>query len=278
MRRIEREKFVEIISSLCKEINYSLPLPIIKALIKARENEKDERPREVLSILIENARIAKEKCVPICQDTGSVIVFLEIGRDLRIDFDINSSVQEGVGRGYKEGYLRQSIVSSPFERKNTGDNTPAIIHINLIDGESLQITLFAKGAGSENQGGLFMLKPSDREKIEDIVVSYVKEKAPYACPPIMVGIGIGGDMEIACLLSKKAILRDIGRFNENLAIAQMEKNLLFKINNLGIGSGGLGGMTTALCVNIEVASCHIGSLPLAINFGCYATRYKRITI
>ncbi|MEW6007947.1 MAG: fumarate hydratase, partial [bacterium] len=153
MRRIEREKFVEIISSLCKEINYSLPLPIIKALIKARENEKDERPREVLSILIENVRIAKEKCVPICQDTGSLIAFLEIGRDLRIDFDINSSVNEGVRRGYKEGYLRQSIVSSPFERKNTGDNTPAIIHINIVDGEFLQITLFAKGGGSENQGG-----------------------------------------------------------------------------------------------------------------------------
>ncbi|MEW6103404.1 MAG: fumarate hydratase [bacterium] len=278
MRRIERQKFVNTISSLCKEINYSLPLSIIKALIKARENEKEKRPREVLSILIENARIAKERNIPICQDTGSVIAFFEIGRGLEIDFDINSSVQEGVGRGYKEGYLRASMVSSPFERKNTGDNTPAIVHIHLIDGEDLKITLFAKGAGSENQGGLMMLKPSDREDIEDIVVDYVKKKAPYSCPPIIVGIGIGGDMEFACLLSKKAILRDIGRFNENLAVAQMEKNLLLRINNLEIGPGGLGGKTTAISVNIELAPCHIGSLPLAINIGCYATRYKEVVL
>jgi len=276
VKKIEKEGFVDTISLLCKEANYSLPLHIVKAFIKARENEKDKRPREVLSILIENLRIAREKNIPICQDTGSVVVFLEIGRELEIDFDIDSCINEGVRKGYKEGYLRQSIVNCPFERINTGDNTPAIVHTSLVQGSSLKITLLVKGAGSENQGGLMMLKPSDRDKIGDIIVEYVKERAPYACPPLIVGIGCGGDMEMAGLLSKKALLRE--GFNENLFIAQLEKNLLSKINNLGIGPAGLGGMTTAISVNIETYPCHIGSLPLAINFGCYAIRYKRIML
>lgn len=275
MKRIEKQAFVDTISSLCKEVNYSLPLSIVKSLISAREREKEEGPREVLSILIENARMAKEKGMPICQDTGSVIVFLEIGRALEIPFDINSCVNEGVRKGYREGHLRQSIASF-FERKNTEDNTPAIVHISLVDGESLEITLFAKGAGSENQGGLMMLKPSDRERIGDIIVNYVKERSSYACPPVIVGVGCGGDMEMACFLSKKALLRE--RPNENLFIAELERNLLSRINGLGIGPGGLGGITTALSVNIEEYPCHIGSLPLAINIGCYATRYKKIVL
>ncbi len=278
MKKIEREKLVDAIASLCKEVNYSLPSSIIKALISARDNETEKRPGEVLEILIENARIAKERNMPICQDTGSVVVFLDIGRGIEISFDINSSINEGVRKGYKEGYLRPSIVSSPFDRKNTGDNTPAIVHTSLVQGESLKITLLAKGGGSENQGGLFMLRQSDRDKISDIIVDYVKEKAPYACPPIIVGIGCGGDMEIASILSKKALLRERGRFNEDLSIAQLEKDLLYKINNLGIGPGGMGGKTTALALHIEIAPCHIASLPIAINLGCYATRYKEIII
>lgn len=273
MRRIEKEWFIDLVSRLCKEVNYSLPPFIMKALISARERERDERPREVLSILIENARMAKEKCIPICQDTGSIIVFLEKGEDLEMPFDIDVCVNEAVRKGYAEGYLRPSIVSSPFERKNTQDNTPAIVHISFVHGQS-NLTIFAKGAGSENQGGLMMLKPSDKEKIKDIIVDYVKERAPYACPPIIVGIGCGGDMEIASLLAKKALLRE--GVNENLFIAELERDLLYRINRSGIGPGGLGGLTTAICVNIETYPCHIGSFPLAINIGCYATRYKKI--
>lgn len=275
MRKIEKGWFIDTIAMLCKEINYSLPPFIIKALIKAREEEVEETPREVLSILIENARQAKEKNVPICQDTGSVIVFLEKGNDLEMPFDINACVNDGVRKGYRDGYLRPSIVSSPFERKNTQDNTPAIVHISLVDGQS-KLTILAKGAGSENQGTLMMLKPSDKDRLGDIIVDYIKERAPYACPPVIVGIGLGGDMEIASFLAKKALLREC--VNENVSIAELERNLFYRINNLGIGPGGLGGRTTAISVNIETYPCHIGSLPLAINIGCYATRYKKILI
>jgi len=273
LKKIEKEKFVDTVVLLCKEANYNLPLSIVKALIRARENETDERPREVLSILIENARIAHDKKIPICQDTGVVSVFLEIGRELIIDFDIYSAVQEGVKKGYKEGCLRASIVFSPFNRTNTGDNTPAIVYTEFVNEDNIKILLIAKGAGSENQGGVFMLKPHEQEKIPDIVVDYIKDKAPYACPPIIVGIGIGGDMERSCFLSKKALTREF--LNPDKEIAELENSLLSRINRLGIGPGGLSGKTTALAVRIETHPCHIGSLPMAINIGCYATRYKK---
>jgi fumarate hydratase subunit alpha len=277
MRQIDASRITEKIASLVQEVNYSLPDDILSCLTSAKEDETNKRAKEVLSILIENSRIAKEKQIPICQDTGFCLFFVEVGEDVRSK-GLYSAINSGVRKGYIEGYLRMSMVGSPLMRKNTEDNTPAIIHTEITPGDSLKIQLLIRGGGSENMSLLKMLRPTEKEEaITETVLAHIKEKAAFACPPLFIGIGLGGDSGKAVLLSKKAVIRGLSR-NQNERIARLEESLLEKINNLGIGPAGLGGKTTALAVNIEEYPTHIGLLPLALTLSCCATRYGQIEV
>ena len=234
--------------------------------------------KEVLQQLIKNNELAKEKNMPICQDTGTSVIFIEVGQDVHIQGDLHQAINEGVRQGYTEGYLRKSIVADPLNRKNTGDNTPAIIHWDIVSGDQLKITFCAKGGGSENMSRVTMLKPSDGlAGVEDFVVNRVWESQANPCPPIVVGVGIGGTIERAALLAKKSLLIPIGQENTNPELAQIEKRLLQKINDLGIGPAGLGGRTTALDVHLIVEPAHIASLPVAVNLNCHSSRHKEMT-
>ncbi|MFH0774264.1 MAG: fumarate hydratase [bacterium] len=277
MRKIDAGLITEKIASLVQEVNYSLPKDLLSAMLSAKESEINERAKGVLSILIENSRIAKEKQIPICQDTGLCLFFVELGEDVKVE-NLYSAINSGVRKGYTEGYLRMSMVSSPLLRKNTEDNTPAIIHTEIRSGDSLKIQLLIRGGGSENMSLLKMMRPTDTEEaITEAVLTHTKEKAAFACPPLFIGIGIGGDSAKALLLSKKAVIRGLVR-NQNERIARLEESLLEKINQLGIGPAGLGGKTTALSVNIEEYPTHIGLLPLALTLSCCATRYGEIEV
>lgn len=277
IREIDAGLITEKIATLVQEVNYSLPKDFLSCLIWAKESETNERAKRVLSILIENSSIAKEKQIPICQDTGLSLFFVELGEDVKVK-GLYSAINSGVRRGYTEGYLRMSMVGSPLLRKNTEDNTPAIIHTEIGPGDSLKVQLLIRGGGSENMSLLKMLKPTDTEEvITEVVLAHTKEKAAFACPPLFIGIGIGGDSGKAVLLSKKAVTRGLVR-NQNERIAKLEENLLDRINQLGIGPAGLGGRTTALSVNIEEYPTHIGLLPIAITLSCCATRYGEIEV
>lgn len=280
MRNISVGEITESVEKLCMDANYYLNDDINKALIEAQKDEKSDNGKRVLEKLIENAKIARDENMPICQDTGMAVVFLEVGQDVRITGgSLTEAINEGVRRGYKKGFLRCSVVKHPLKRENTKDNTPAVIHTEIVPGDRLKIEVAPKGFGSENMSAVAMLKPSDGiEGVIDFVIKTVSKAGSNPCPPIIVGVGIGGTMEKAALLSKKALLRPVGSEADDTENAKLERELKERINELGIGPAGLGGSMTALAVNIEVFPTHIAGLPVAINIGCHATRHASIVL
>jgi len=268
------------VAGLCQEANFQLGADVLAAFEKGLQEETAPAGKDIFRQLLENARIAREESVPMCQDTGFAVVFVEIGQDVHITGgDLYAAINEGVSKGYREGYLRKSILNHPFERQNTGDNTPAVIHCRLVPGDQLKITVAPKGGGSENMSGLKMLKPAEGVAgVKKFVVEQVSFAGPNPCPPIIVGVGIGGTFEKAALLAKEALLRPVGQKNPRPEIAQLEEELLTEINQLGIGPQGLGGRVTALAVHVEVYAVHMASLPVAVNINCHAARHKSITL
>ena len=270
----------EAVKKMCQDANFNLGNDVMEAFKKFHESETSLTGKEILQILIKNAEIAREEQAPMCQDTGFAVVFVELGQDVRIEGgDFEEAINEGVRQGYTEGYLRKSIVGHPLERKNTGDNTPAVIHTKIVPGENLRIIVAPKGGGSENMSAIKMLKPADGvEGVKKFVVDTVKTAGPNPCPPIVVGVGIGGTYEKAALLSKEALLRELGEKSKYPDIAKLEEELLEEINKSGIGPQGLGGKTTALAVHIEIYAAHIASLPVAVNLNCHAARHKEVVL
>jgi fumarate hydratase subunit alpha len=280
MREIEAKKITETVRDLCIQANYELDDEVVHLLNEALKNERSGNGREIIRALISNAEIAKKKRYPICQDTGLALVFIELGQDVMITGgDLTEAVNEGVSRGYTEGYLRKSVVYDPFLRKNTNDNTPALIHTKIVPGDRIKITFMAKGGGCENVGAYKMFKPgASRKEIEEFVIDTVKSAGANPCPPIIVGVGIGGNQENSALLAKKALLRKAEKLNSNKEFHKMEKEILAGINDLGIGPEGLGGTVTAMAVHIESAPCHIASLPVTVSIDCHAHRVKEAVI
>ena len=279
MKQISCRIITEQVKKMCMEANFDLGEDVLQAFSAAQKNEEAPIGREIMALLIENARIAREESIPMCQDTGFAVFFLELGTAVQIvDGSLSDAINEGVRQGYGEGYLRKSICH-PFTRKNTGDNTPAVVHVDLVPGEQLKIIFAPKGGGSENMSRVTMLKPSDGKKgIKDFVVTRVKESGANPCPPTVVGVGIGGTFEKAALLAKKALLRPLGSASPDPEIAAFEQEIFEAINNLGIGPQGFGGRTTSLAVHIELFPCHIASLPVAVNINCHAHRHKEAII
>ena len=280
MRQINTEQITDTIEKLCIDANYNLGDDLISSLRGALEKEESPLGREVITQLLENAEIGKQEQVPVCQDTGFAIIFIEIGQDIMLTGgNLRDAVNEGVRRGYKNGLLRKSIVKNPIDRINTGDNTPAVIHTDIVPGDKLKITFDAKGGGCENMSRSAMLTPAQgREGVINFVVDTVKTAGANPCPPIIVGVGLGGTFDYSTLLAKKAILRPVGSYNKDDTIAKLEIELLDKINKLGIGPQGLGGRITALAVQIETFPCHIASLPVAVNIECHSHRTKTVVI
>jgi len=281
MREINVEEITRTIERLCIESNYYLPQDVKKALEDALDKEESPLAKEILQDILKNQDIARTNDVPICQDTGLAVIFLELGQDVRlVGGNLNEAIDEGVRRGYKNGYLRKSAVDDPFiVRKNTGDNTPAIIHTKIVTGDKIKLILAPKGGGSENMSALAMLKPSDGIKgIKKFVLDTVDKAGSNPCPPIIVGIGIGGTIEKTTLIAKQSLLRKVGEHNSNLEVAKLEEELLEEINKLGIGPQGFGGRTTALAVNIETFPAHIASMPVAINIQCHVARHQEAII
>jgi fumarate hydratase subunit alpha len=280
MRDVNVQTVIDGVRYSCIEACNVLPDDVLDALKRASKIEESPIGRNVLDQLIENARIAREEAVPICQDTGLTIVFVELGQEVHITGgSLTEAINEGVRRGYEEGYLRKSVVRHPLERVNTGDNTPAVIHIDVVSGDKLKITVAPKGGGSENMSIAKVLKPSDGvEGVKRLVVETVREAGSNPCPPIIVGVGMGGTLEKAALLSKKAILRRVGEPSRNPIDAKLEAELLSLVNAIGIGPAGLGGNVTALAVNVESYPCHIAGLPVAVTLQCHAARHKTIVI
>ncbi|SHH33934.1 fumarate hydratase [Desulfosporosinus lacus] len=280
MKEILAEEIISAVENLCIEANYNLGSDIMTGFNQALKDERSPLGREVLERLIENAEIAKEERVPMCQDTGMAVLFVSIGQDLHVvGGGLTEAINEGVRRGYDKGYLRKSVVKDPFERVNTGDNTPAVIHYDIVPGDELHLIVAPKGFGSENMGGLKMCKPSEGlEGAMQFVVDTVDRAGGNPCPPIIVGVGVGGTMEKATFLAKKGLLREVGIHNPEERLANIEKELLDRVNRLGIGPQGFGGVTTALAVNLEVYPTHIAGMPVAVNIGCHATRHKEITL
>ncbi|HAA89906.1 MAG: Fumarate hydratase, subunit alpha [Thermoanaerobacterales bacterium 50_218] len=264
------------VAELCVEANFDLPPDVEEALKRALQEEESPLGREILKDLWENLRIAREERIPICQDTGMVVVFVELGQEVEISGgSLTEAINRGVARGYQEGYLRKSVVSDPLRRVNTGDNTPAVIHYEVVPGNVFRITVMPKGFGSENCTALGMLKPADGvEGVKRFVIGAVDKAAANPCPPVTVGVGIGGTAEKALLLAKRALLRPIGSLHSDPFLAQLEKDLKEEINNLGYGPGGFGGRFTALAVHIETYPTHIAGLPVAVNINCHASRHK----
>ena len=275
MREINVEEITGIISDMCIEINYRLSSDMQNALKKAQNVEESATGRQVLSQLQKNLKIASEDMIPICQDTGMAVVFLEIGQDVHFyGGDLNDAVNEGVRKGYNEGYLRKSVVSDPIIRKNTNDNTPAIIHESIVPGEKVRITVSPKGFGSENMSRLFMLKPAQGiEGVKDAILKTVIDAGPNACPPMVVGVGIGGDFEKCAILAKKALTRETGLHSDIPWIKELEEEMLARINKTGIGPAGMGGRITAMAVNIDTYPTHIAGLPVAVNICCHVNRH-----
>ena len=290
MRTIAFEYVVDAVQQLCISCAYDLPQDVLVALQDAREKESNPGAERILAQLVENAQIAKADRIPLCQDTGLMVVFVEQGGDLKVEPPKDSpdspaatlidAIQTGVAQGYEQGLLRKSIVAEPLnERKNTQTNTPAVVHLNIMPGDALKISVMAKGGGCENKSQFKMFNPTEtKETVSDWIVEVVKNSGANACPPFVVGIGIGGNFETSCLLSKKSLLRRIGEFNTDVFYAQMEKDLLAAVNATGVGPQGLGGDTTALAVCIETAPCHIASLPVAVNIECHSHRHKSIEL
>lgn len=281
MRIVQAQTISEAVAKLCIDANYYLSEDIFNALSEGKEKEESALGREILGQLVENACIAKNENMPICQDTGMAVVFMEIGQDVHVEGgDLKAAVDAGVAKGYKEGYLRKSVVNDPmFVRKNTNDNTPAILHIDIVPGDKIHITIAPKGFGSENMSAVKMLTPSAGVAgLKKFVTDTVSAAGSNPCPPIVVGVGIGGTFEKAAFLAKKALLRPINKRNADPVYAQLETELLELVNKTGVGPQGLGGTTTALGVNVEYFPTHIAGMPAAININCHATRHAEITI
>lgn len=279
MRTINSEDITKAVAELCVKANTRVSCDIRRSLEKARDCEESPLAKSTLDTLLINADTAECENLPICQDTGMAVVFVTIGSDIHINGNITAAINEGVRRGYKTGYFRNSIVRDPINRVNTGDNTPAVIHYDFEEGDSLTIEVAPKGFGSENMGGIAMLKPSDGiAGVEDYVAEVVRKAGANPCPPVIVGVGVGGTMEKAALLSKKALLRETGGSHTDSQWAETEKRLLERINGLGIGPAGFGGKTTALAVHIMTYPTHIAGLPVAVNIGCHATRHERVVL
>ena len=274
MREIDSSLISEVVARLCIDANYHLPPDMKKQIISSSKEESWETASIILDQIIENFNIADENLQPICQDTGLACVFLSIGQDVHIKGNLEDAVNEGVRKGYSQGYLRKSVVSDPLKRVNTGDNTPAMIYYDICPGDKLKITVAPKGFGSENMSQIKMLKPSDGiEGVKDFVIKVVEDAGPNPCPPIVVGVGIGGTFDKAAYLAKKALMRPVDQRNGEDFYAELEEELLEKINALGIGPQGFGGRTTALAVNIEKFPTHIAGLPVAVNINCHVTRH-----
>jgi len=281
MRELNVDVITNTVENLCIESNYFLPRDVKKALEDAVLKEESPVGRETLLDILKNAEIAARNQVPICQDTGLTVVFAELGQDLRlVGGDFYEAINEGVRRGYKNGYLRKSAVDDPFlVRKNTGDNTPAIIHTTIVKGDRLKIIIAPKGGGSENMSALRMLTPSEGvDGIKKFVIDTVDKAGSNPCPPVIVGVGIGGTVEMTALIAKKALLRTVGEHNPSPEVAKLENELLEEINNLGIGPQGFGGRITALAVNIETFPAHLASMPVAVNIQCHASRHKEAVL
>ncbi len=276
MRTINVSVVTEAIAEMCVEANHFLSEDMRDALCAAAKEEESPIGRRVLGQLMDNLVIAGEDMIPICQDTGMAVVFAEIGQDVHFEGGLlPDAINEGVRRGYIDGYLRKSVVDDPLERNNTGDNTPAIIHYDIVPGENLKLTLAPKGFGSENMSRIFMLKPADGiEGVKNAIMTAVKDAGPNACPPMVVGVGIGGTFEKCAIMAKKALTRPINEGSDIPYIKEMEEELLEKINNSGIGPGGLGGTKTALAVNIYTYPTHIAGLPVAVNICCHVNRHS----
>ncbi len=287
MRYIKFEKIAGIVESLCVSAAYELPDDVLAALKEAQRKETNPAAAKILNQLIENARIAKEDKIPLCQDTGLAVVFVQQGAGVAVkpatgdsDTTLFDAINAGVAAGCEKGYLRKSVVADPLnKRRNTGSNTPAIIHHSIVPGDKLKITIIAKGGGCENKSRFRMFKPTaEKEEIIDWIVDVVGTAGADACPPFVVGVGIGGDFEISCLLSKKALCRNLNEKNADEFYAELEADLLARINALGLGPQGLGGDTTALACLVETAPCHIASLPVAVNIECHSHRHKSAII
>lgn len=275
MRTIEVTELTEQIKEMCIEANHYLSKDMDCVLKNAVDTEQSPLGKQILNQLQDNLQIAGEEMIPICQDTGMAVIFLEIGQDVHFEGgSVEDAVNEGVRQGYMEGYLRKSVVGDPLIRENTKDNTPAIIHYELVFGSDVKVTVAPKGFGSENMSRVFMLKPADGiEGVKNAILTAVKDAGPNACPPMVVGVGIGGTFEKCAIMAKKALTREAGTHSDIEYIAEMEEEMLEKINNLGIGPGGLGGTTTALAVNIDTYATHIAGLPVGINICCHVNRH-----
>ena len=279
MREISAGRITEVVKRLCIEANCHLPQDVKTCIEGCYAAEPWAPAREILERIMENYQIADNENVPICQDTGVACVFLKIGQEVHIDGNIEDAVNEGVRQGYGEGYLRKSVVGDPLNRVNTGDNTPAMIYYDIVPGDQLEIMVAPKGFGSENMSQIKMLRPSDGvEGVIDFVAKVVQEAGPNPCPPIIVGVGIGGTFDKAAFLAKKALMRSADERHPDPYYAQLEQTILDKINAIGIGPQGFGGKTTALCVNIEKFPTHIAGLPVAVNINCHVTRHKKEVI
>lgn len=280
MREVSTALITETVARLCRDANYYLGDEMVAAFRTALAREKSPLGREVMERLLENAELARRQNLPLCQDCGTAVVFLEVGQEVHIHGSLEAAVQEGVRRGYKEGYLRASAVARPFSaRQNTGDNTPAVLHTELVEGDGLRIRVLPKGGGAENMSRLAMLSPGDgRQGIVDFVLKAVSEAGSNPCPPIIAGVGIGGTADKVMLLAKQALLRPVGQPHPDPEVAGLEAELLERINALGIGPEGFGGTVTALAVHVEVFPCHIASLPVAVNLQCHSNRYQEASL
>ncbi len=280
MRTLHTDLIIEKVKEMCISANLYLAHDMSEKIKQAAKEEDGELGKRILNQLIENMEIAAEDKIPICQDTGMAVFFVNIGQDLHIDgLNITEAINEGVRQGYTEGYLRKSVVEDPLIRVNTKDNTPAIIHYDIVPGDKLEITIAPKGFGSENMSRVFMLKPADGEEgVKAAVLQAVKDAGPNACPPLVVGVGLGGDFELAAKMAKKALAREAGSHSPKEHIARIEAELLGEINKTGIGPGGLGGKTTALAVNIETYATHIAGMPLAVNMCCHVNRHMTVEL
>lgn len=280
IRTINTKEITKNVKEMCIEANHFLSPDMAEAMKCAEKNEEAPLGKQILEQLQENLKIAGEDMIPICQDTGMAVVFLEIGQDVHLEGGaLEDAVNEGVRQGYVEGYLRKSVVGDPLIRENTKDNTPAVLHTRIVDGDQVKIKVAPKGFGSENMSRVFMLKPAEGiEGVKDAVLTAVKDAGPNACPPMVVGVGIGGTFEKCALMAKEALTREVGSHSEIEYVKELEEELLTKINNLGIGPGGLGGTTTALAVNINTYPTHIAGLPVAVNICCHVNRHVIRTI
>ena len=276
IRNIHTDTVIQTIKEMCIEANHFLSADMRESLEKAIRDEKSELGKKILNQLDVNLKIASEEMIPICQDTGMAVFFIEIGQEVHFEgIHLEDAINEGVRQGYTEGYLRKSVVKDPLIRENTKDNTPAVIHYSIVPGDKVKITFASKGFGSENMSRIFMLKPADGiEGVKEAVFTAVKEAGPNACPPMVIGVGVGGTFEKSAILAKKALTRPVNEHSHIPYVAEMEKELLEKINKTGIGPGGLGGTTTALAVNINTYPTHIAGLPVAVNICCHVNRHS----